>query len=196
MANTISAQEVYNSSGRTKPRKQKEHKGYDPSKLVFGGSLNAGFGGGYVLAGASPIIGYRFTNHLAAGIGFGYLYQRQANAIPDPLIFNKAYPIQQHAFYPGVWVRHNIYKILYGLANFEYTFVNYRTYVYDQTGSSLVKKQMNFQAPCLFLGLGVRQPLSPNASFFAEVSYDVLQDPNSPYPTGTPLIRLGVLVGF
>src|ERR1022692_4776451 len=79
-----SAQDVYTSSG--KPgyhKKTKKVKGYDPSKLIIGGGLTAGYADGSVAVGISPIVGYRFTDHFSAGVGIGYLYSQLPESI-DP----------------------------------------------------------------------------------------------------------------
>src|SRR5215216_5004176 len=73
------SQTVYNSSGRTGNRKSQKERGFDPDRLVFGGGLGASFGT-YTAVSVSPVIGYRFTDWLAAGVGVGYQYLRVRDA--------------------------------------------------------------------------------------------------------------------
>ena len=50
--------------------------------------------------------------------------------------------------------------------------------------------------PFLLLGGGLIQPVSPRASLFGEVLFDVLRDSNSPYEEWNPFISIGVAAGF
>lgn len=50
-------------------------KGFDPSKLVYGGQIGFGFGSNdYWSIYLSPQLGYRFTNNFIAGAGISYAY--------------------------------------------------------------------------------------------------------------------------
>ena len=72
---TIQAQEVqlYNSSGHSAnhPIHHKKKKGFDPDKLIVGGFAILNFGDGYYDLGVSPMIGYKFTDRIAVGVGAG-----------------------------------------------------------------------------------------------------------------------------
>ncbi len=188
-----SAQEVYNSSG--KPgyhKKTKKSKGYDPSKLVLGGGLNAAYGGGYAVAGISPLVGYQFFNHFSAGVGLGYLYSQQ----PDG-IFSNAYTTyydREHIIYPNLWARYIVFRGLYVTSSFEYDIIKLSQPNVDFYGN-MVTDKLNVNAECLLLGLGVKQPLSGRVSFFVEGMYDVLQQQYSPYYR-QPVFRAGVCAGL
>src|SRR6185437_14051202 len=70
-----SAQDVYTSSGRPQhAKKEQQQKGFDRDRLIFGAGAVVGFGNGYADLGVSPFVGYRFTDHLSAGVGLGYQY--------------------------------------------------------------------------------------------------------------------------
>lgn len=189
-----SAQEVYNSSG--KPgyhKKTKTNKGYDPSKLVLGGGIQAGFGGGYAVAGLSPIVGYHFTNHLVAGVGVGYLYEQAPDA--NFSTYSSTYYDKEHIVYPNVWLRYFVWRGLYLSAAYEQdiiwrSFPDYNPVTGDQTTI-----HSNVGAECLLGGLGIRQPLGGRASFFIELMWDFLQQQYSPY-YGQPDLRAGIAVGL
>jgi hypothetical protein len=186
----VSAQEVYNSSG--KPgyhKKTKKNKGYDPSKLILGGGLQAGFGDGYAVAGISPMVGYKFTSHFAAGVGIGYLYEQA----PDPnwSTFPPVYYDKENIVYPNLWARYFVWRGLYLTGAFEYDFISLKAPV-DYLGDV---GKLNVNAQCLLAGLGIKQPLGGRASFFIELMWDFLQQPYSPY-LGQPDIRAGIAVGL
>src|SRR5574337_562775 len=48
-------------------------KGFDKSKLFYGGNFGMTFGD-YTLINVSPQIGYRFNEYLAAGTGINFQY--------------------------------------------------------------------------------------------------------------------------
>ena len=186
----VHAQEVYNSSGKPAYHKKKRKKGYDPDKLIIGGGLNGGIGGGYVNAGISPIVGYRITDNFSAGVGIGYQYYRTPYYNPygpDPLYSHA------NLIYPSIWARHIVYRNIFVESIIEYNMITQRNYL-DDYGEWHTDK-IRYNAPCALLGVGVRQPLGGRASFYGEIMYDVLQDQHSPY-YGRPVLKLGVAFGF
>src|ERR1044071_6768651 len=78
--NAIAQDTVYSSSGkpvsqyRQKEREKELEKGFDKSKLIFGGGFILSGGSGYFNGGLSPVIGYRISDRFSAGIGIGYEY--------------------------------------------------------------------------------------------------------------------------
>jgi len=188
------AQEVYNSSG--KPgyhKKTKKKKGYDPDKLIIGGGLNAGFGGGYINAGIAPIVGYRITRKFSAGIGLGYQYNRAPTNYYSPSEPDKVFYSKANIIYPSVWTRHFLYRNIFAEAAFEQNFISIsgglnRYGVWDNA-------KENIMASCGLVGLGLSQPLGGRVAFYGEIMYDVIQQENSPY-YGRPIFRFGIAAGF
>lgn len=194
---TASAQDVYTSSGRPQYAKKKENKkkGYDPSKLILGGGLVASFGSGYADLGVSPIIGYRFTDRFSAGVGLGYEYLKNTIELYDQ--YSGAYnPYNTSAsiISPSVWSRCFVYRNVFLTGVFEYDVMFLNTADYDNSGNIYTEKS-TLNVPCLLLGGGLRQPLGGRVSVVAELLYDVLQQPNSPY-LGQPVIRFGIVAGL
>jgi hypothetical protein len=185
------AQQVYNSSGKDN-YKVKKKGGYDASKLVLGGGINFGISGGYTVLGVSPIVGYRVAKPLVAGIGVGYLYQRQIGFVDG---FNKVHYDKMNIIYPNLWARCSVYKNFYISGTYEYDIISWKGDVQDFTGN-FVQKKLNLTNQCLLAGVGMTQPIGGRASFYVELVYDVLQGKFSPYPPGAPTTRFGVAVGL
>ena len=188
---SASAQEVYSSSG--KPgyyKKTKKQKGYDPSKLVIGGGLNAGFSNGGASAGISPMIGYRFTDNFLAGVGLGYQYYKYVSYIDNN--YNNYYSTD-NIIYPSVWARYFVYRNFFVDATFEYDFIS-QTDPLDNYGN-FVKTTTNIDVPCMLMGVGYKWALSGRVSFFGEIMYDVIQNINSPY-YGQIVPRAGISAGL
>ena len=189
-----SAQDVYTSSGKTGyHKKTKKVKGYDPDKLIIGGGLNAGIGGGYANVGIAPIVGYRITKEFSAGIGLGYQFYKEPVAY-DPINPDKLYYAYENIIYPSVWGRYFVYRNIFVDATFEYDFINLK-YPLDQYGNFNTTKS-SVTNTCLLLGVGFKQPLGGRVSVFAELIYDVLQGQYSPYPKNGPDFRLGICAGL
>ena len=192
-ATTLSAQDVYTSSG--KPgyhKKTTKKKGYDPAKLILGGGINLGVDNGYANAGVSPIVGYRLTDHFSAGVGIGYLFSK----IPIGYdVNNNLLSEYDNMVYPNIWTRYFFYRNFFADATFEYDFINQKIPTYDIYGNIYSLKK-NVTNQCLWLGVGVRQPLGGRVSAYAELIYDVIQGPNTPYIKYAPDLRFGFAVGL
>lgn len=72
--------------------------------------------------------------------------------------------------------------------------MNYNEHYYDNNGD-IQKEKLSIGVPCLLVGAGIRQPVAGRVAITAELLYDVLQQPNSPY-FGQPVFRVGVCTGF
>lgn len=48
--------------------------GFKQENIFIGGSVNLGLGGGQLTLGASPEVGYTFTQWLDAGLGLNFIY--------------------------------------------------------------------------------------------------------------------------
>ncbi len=186
---SLQAQEVYTSSGHTGFHKKPKKKGYDPDKLILGGGFNAGFGGGDIILGISPIAGYRFTPAFSAGVGLGYLYYRQT--YQDQ--YNTYYD-NSNMIYPSTWARYFVYHNIYLTSVFEYDFIHYKGTTLDYLGNPVSDVQ-SVTAACFLVGFGVKQPLGGRVSGVFEIMYDVLQEHYSPY-LNQPVIKLGIVAGL
>ena len=187
-ATAAHAQEVYNSSGKANYKNKKKQTGYDPDRLVLGGGMNFGIGGGYANIGISPIVGYRLTKNFSAGIGLGYQYQR------SPDLLDNNYFTSMNILYPNFWVRNFVYRNIFIGATYEYDIIKVKA-PRDQF-RNLNQTIYNVDNHCLLISVGMRQPVAGRVSFFGELFYDVLQGEYSPYPNGSPGLRFGVAAGL
>lgn len=201
---SVSAQEVYSSSGKSmsqvkRERKKKENPdGFQSSRIIFGGGLGLMIGS-VTNVGISPILGYKFTDKFAAGIGLGYQYIKIKNGITVYGANGEqiAKPVVANCIYPSVWARYAFWKNLFAHGEYQHMFVNLKSYTNDftQYPSPIIPLNESFNQPSLWLGAGVKQPLTDRVSFVILGLYNVLPDPHNIYRN--PLdIRLCINAGF
>jgi hypothetical protein len=196
---TASAQEVYTSSGKPagSKRYQKDESGFDWSKLIVGGGLGLSFGD-YTSISISPIVGYRFTDHFAAGIGMGYQYLKIKDYIQltDLNQVTSYYDYKSSIFSPSVWTRYLITDNIFAHVEYEHNFMSFQNFRFAQNGSGNIESyQEKLNAPSLLVGGGFRSAIGDHASFTIAVLYDVIQDDNSPYKNRI-FPRIGFNLGF
>ena len=193
------AQEVYTSTGKPgyQKRVNKKKKGYDPDKLIIGGSFNFAFGDGFVNAGLSPVLGYRLSPRFSAGIGLGYQYFQQPE-YTNPNNPNQMTYSRENLVYPSIWGRYFFYKNFFTDVTVEYDFINLRQPGYDVSNgiASYGIQKSNVTNTCVLLGVGMKLPLGGRLSAYGELIYDLLQGAYSPYPRGVPDVKLGLCLGI
>ncbi len=162
-------------------------KGFDKSKLFFGGNFGLSFGD-YTVINVSPQVGYRFNRYFAAGTGVNLIYSsirfrdyngnsnyKAASGVTGVNIFGRVYPIQQ--------------ILLQVQPEMNYTWGRYKFY----NGEPDVKLDGKF-VPSLLLGGGAVIPAGRGA-FVAMVQFDVLNRERNPYGN-RPIYNFGYNVGF
>ena len=147
----------------------------EPSKVYYGGELGMGFGDVFRIR-IVPFIGYRISPQLSAGARIGYEYMNW-----------KDFDQSTHNYGGGVFGRYRFVPQIYGHG--EVGFFNY-----DSPTISGESNRTN--VPFILLGGGYIQQISPNASAFIQVLFDVLQSDKSPYNNWEPFVSIGVGVGF
>ena len=144
------------------------------SRTYYGGTMTLSFGTTSSI-GIFPMIGYKLTPKISGGVEAGYQHVTYLHG-------------QSSDNYGGsVFGRFRVGRNLY--AHAEYQNMNYEIFSTANTSS-------REWVPALLLGGGYVKPLSPRTSFYAEALFDVLQDDNSPYKDGRPVVNVGVAVGF
>ena len=149
----------------------------EPKRVFYGGTVGASFGSYFSLS-IEPWIGYHIAPSLTGGLKFIYEYVRDES-------YNTTYTSSNYG--GSVWANYQFHPRIYFHSEFEY--VNY--------GYSISASQTERTwVPFLYLGGGVIQPISPSASAYVEVSFDVIQDSHSPYKSWSPSVSAGVAVGL
>jgi hypothetical protein len=192
------AQDVYTSSGKSVDhpyQRKKGNNGFDPSRIIVGAGFVAMFGSQYTDLGASPILGYRFTERFSAGVGFGFEYVKSQIQLYDQNSGAYAnYPEKSTNYYPSVWAREMVYRNFFVEGIGEYVITNYNTYDYD-VNYNVAQEKINVGVACLLLGGGLRLPVGGRVAMVPEVLYDVLQNQYSPYYHMIDF-RIGACVGL
>ncbi len=150
-----------------------EKKGFDPSKLFFGGNFGLSFGD-YTLVNVSPQVGYHFNKYFAAGAGVNFIYSS---------FKTRYFPSNTEAYRDnfgntGVNVFARVYPIQFLLLQMQPE-LNYnwgKRKLADGTNLKLPGKFV----PSVLAGAGGVLPAGRGA-MIAMLQYDLVQDPRSPY---------------
>ncbi len=172
-----------------KPASGEPVKGFDKSKLFFGGNFGLSFSTYYSLINISPQVGYRFNQYFAAGAGVNFIYSSQKYVdfngsdlyrynygVTGLNIFGRVYPIQQ--------------ILLQIQPEMNYTWGKVKYY---QTNTS--QKLSPKFVPSLLAGAGGVIPAGGSGSFIVMVQYDLLQQDRSPYGNHA-FFSFGYNIGF
>jgi hypothetical protein len=141
--------------------RQVEKKGFDKSKLVFGGDLGLQFGD-YTVINISPQVGYNFSKYYTLGAGIGYTY------LKDKYYDYNGYKRSYKSSYLGANIFGRLYPIDFIVLSVQPE-INYMWRSYDGY-------KENKAVPSVIVGGGLRL-----GNMMAMIQYDVVQDKNSPY---------------
>lgn len=134
--------------------------------------------GSYTMIGVYPMIGYKLTPKLSAGVTFNYQWIRDKR-------FDGTYETSNYG--ASVFARYRVIPAFYLHA--EYLGQNYELYNADGMSERI-------WVPFLLVGGGVSKMISRNTWFNAQILVDVLDDSNSPYRSWEPWYSVGIGVGF
>ena len=148
-----------------------------PSKIYYGGTIGLSFGD-YTRFSISPLVGYRLTKMWSVGGRLIYEYINDKRYAED---------LTSHNYGGSLFARLRPHPRFY--LHGEYAYMSYEW----QTANLSSERDW---VPFLLLGGGYVQPISPRASVFIEVLFDVLNDSGSPYEEWTPWFSIGVAAGF
>lgn len=165
---------------------EEPRKGFDKSKLFFGGNFGLGFGSNSTLVNVSPQIGYRFNPYLAAGAGVNFIYSSYRYRYSTPEykenygvaglnIFGRVYPIE--------------YLFLQIQPELNYSWGKFK--FYDGTPDLKLDGKI---VPSLLGGAGAAIPAGRGA-FIIMIQYDLLQEDRSPYGNRA-FYNFGYNIGF
>lgn len=144
-------------------------------RLVFGGNIGLSFGDITYIA-AEPLVGYRLTSELIAGIGLRYIYYQ-----------NKYYNYTSSIYGGSLFGRYYLIKGIFVETSLELNNL--------QAFDPLDQQLSRIWVPSWLVGAGFSSSFGQGAGFYFSILYDLLQDPNSPYYR-QPVIRLGLGLGL
>lgn len=143
-------------------------------RVFTGGSFGLQFGT-ITAIDISPIIGYRFTENIAAGIGGTYQYYRDGRFMPA---------LKTDIYGGRAFARYYFLEKLF--LHGEIEIINFEKIAFTPATSS--KKERIWENN-IFLGGGYRQLLGEFSSMHISILYNFNQGPYSPF--SNPQIRIG-----
>ncbi len=151
------------------------------NKVYYGGGVGFNFWGDYLRIAVEPMVGYKVTPKLSAGIKLMYEYIKYSTA--SETTYNN--------FGGSVFSRYRVVPQFYIHAEFAY-------YSYKHSSKFLGTTYDSERewVPFLLLGGGYSQQISKNTWAYAQALWDVIQDSKSPYSNSEPWISVGIGVGF
>jgi hypothetical protein len=168
-----------------KPPMQDETSG----RIFYGGGFGLQFGD-VTLIDVSPMIGYRLTDKLAAGVTLTYKYYKYKNYFN-----NTTLPDTKTNIYGGsLFGRYFLFENLFAQAEYEYLLYAYDAFDPNYITGGYSKSKKTIDLPSFFLGGGYRQPIGGRTFFTISVLYNFSESPYSPY--SNPVIRAGISVGM
>jgi hypothetical protein len=147
-------------------------------RIVTGGGMGLGFSSAQDFVSVSPIIGYRLTQKLTAGVNLTYMY-----------VNYKFYDIKVNNYGFGPFTRFTVYRNIFLQAEYEHL-----NYEFPIAGTRETARQ-GFNS--FLAGGGFIQPLGRNAGLYFMALYNFSYSPTKASPYDSPLVlRAGVAFGF
>ncbi|HQF43750.1 MAG TPA: hypothetical protein PK073_12640 [Ignavibacteriaceae bacterium] len=154
------------------------------SRWYFGGNIGANVWNDYMLISVEPMLGYNFSSKFSSGIKAHYSFIKENYKNRDNFTY--------HNFGGSLFMRYS--PVPQGYLHAEFAFTNYEHHTYNQISQRYESERL--WVPFVLLGAGYRQPIGSNATAYAEILFDILQDKNSPFKKWEPIVHVGVAVGF
>ena len=142
-------------------------------KIFTGGNLGFQFGK-ETFAEISPLIGYKFTDKIAAGIGVTYQYYHYTD---------RYYDIKTNVYGGRVFGRYMVTQNLF--AHVEYEYLNLEAFDFQ-------RRRVDVNS--VLAGAGYIQHIGPNSSVVAMILYNFTESVYTPY--SNPIIRIGFNLGI
>ncbi len=154
-----------------------KNKNQSVNRVYYGGNFGLSMGS-YTMIGAYPLVGFKVTPKLSAGVKLAYEYIQDKR-------FTTNYNTSNYG--ASLFARYRVLKPLY--VHLEYAGMNYE--LYNDLGES--KREW---VPFLLAGAGYSQQVGSRTWVFAQILFDVLQSDKSPYGNWEPFYSIGVGTGF
>ena len=173
---------IYSQNTQTDEKTETESSFTD--KVFTGGNFGLQFGTQTTIE-VSPIVGYRITSKIAAGVGISYRYYRFKDYYyQPPQIFKTT--IYGGTVFARYYILNNIF--LHG----EYEFLNLETAFFDP--GSLLHKESRFWIGSVLGGGGYRQSIGEKSYLNLIILYNFNETLFSPY--SNPVIKIGIDLGL
>lgn len=151
--------------------------------LFVGGNLLLEFGTTTAI-GVSPLVGYKITDNLSAGVAGNYIYLSELD------YYNNRY---KTSVYGGaLFAKYKVFQNVFAYA--EYGFTSYETSAIEINNRVLINYRIN--VPDFLVGGGYAQEIGNNSYFEILVAYDLLYNPPYSYSFSPVVIRPGFVFGF
>ncbi len=166
----------------TTTKKHPTKKSSFSEKVYYGGGVGFNFWGDYFRISVGPMVAYKVTPKLSAGVKLMYEYINDSRYTTD---------VTSNNYGGSIFSRFRVIPQFYIHAEFAY-------YSYQHSGKILNTTYDSERewVPFLLLGGGYSQQLSRNTWVYAQALWDVIQDEKSPYSGNEPWVSVGVGVGF
>lgn len=162
---------------------QNSEGGFDRSRMFTGGNFGLQLGT-YTVIDVSPVLGYHFTDRLAAGVGGIYQYYSYKDRYYPALNFNTD-------IYGGK-VFGRFYFVDFLFAHAEYEFLNLETQYFDP--HNLRHQTPRFYVHSVLVGGGYVQRIGKASGIHLMLLYNLNETVDTPYRN--PVIRMGFDIGL
>jgi hypothetical protein len=173
-------EESVQSAGKTKEKEKRKLS----ERLVFGGDLGLSFGT-ITYIKIAPIVGYRLTDRLAAGLGPIYIYEKYKNYNLESSTYGGK------ALASFIVIKGSDTGGSFGLGNIvfhvENELINVEALYYDPYGYYYLGDRLWIDN--LLLGGGLTQSMGGRFGVSVYILWDVTQNEYSPY--SNPVIKFG-----
>ncbi|MCX6296864.1 MAG: hypothetical protein NTX97_12540 [Bacteroidetes bacterium] len=156
----------------TKLRKHPLQKNFW-DKVFIGGNIGLQFGT-VTFADISPLVGYKFTDKISAGLGVTYQYYHYKD---------RYYDFETNVYGGRIFGRYNFTDYLFG--HLEYEYLNLEAF-------DFYRRRVDVGS--LLAGAGYIQRFGRNSGISAMILYNFTESVYTPYQN--PIIRVGVIVGL
>ncbi len=142
-------------------------------KMFFGGNIGLQFGT-ITFAEISPLVGYKFTDKISAGIGITYQYYKYED---------KTYRLETNVYGARIFGRYMFNDYLFG--HLEYEYLNLEAFDFQRR---------RVDVGSLLAGGGYIQRFGRSSGIIAMLLYNFTESAYTPYQN--PIIRIGVVFGI
>jgi len=151
-------------------------------RFYFGGNLGLQFGSATYID-ISPLVGYKITEKLSAGVGATYIYYSIKESA-----YNYGY---ETSIYGGrVFGRYNFMENLFGHAETEILNMEVPAVISGTNQYTLVRQNIT----SILAGGGYAQPIGERSALIMMLLWNFNEDQYSPYQN--PIFRIGFNAGF